>query len=184
MAGRSFEDSDAADAERVALVNRQFERQFFLGNDAVGRTIMVNGAETRVVGVTEDFKVHQLGEAPVPYLFLSQRQSYSPYITFLARGTGDEDAIALGMMTTARAVDPGLLIFVSSTMQRHLGVPLLLRRMGAALVGTFALLALLRTGRAARQHLGQPGAAHLERRGVVGTDRGAARARSPWPCIR
>ncbi len=143
VAGRGFDPTDVLDGEPVALVNEEFVRRFFPQGDALGRTISVNDAETQVVGVTGDFKVRQIGEPQRPYVFLSHRQSFSPYITILARTNGDASVLALEMMAAARALDPDVLVFTTNTMERHLSVMTVARELGALVILGFAFLALL-----------------------------------------
>ena len=143
VAGRGFDATDVVDGEPVALVNEEFVRRFFPEGDALGRTIRVNDAETQVVGVTRDIKVRQIGEPQRPYVFLSHRQSFSPFVTILARTNGDSDVLALEMLAAARALDPDVLIFNSNTMERHLSVMIIARELGALVIVGFAVLALL-----------------------------------------
>ena len=143
VAGRSFDASDQADTEDVVLVSEEFTRRFFPQSGAIGRTIIVNDDEVRVVGVTADHKVRQLGESPRPFIYLNHRQSYSRYVTILARTAGDSERLALDMMLAARALDPEVMVIATKTMRRHLAGMLLGRELGAMVVGGFALLALL-----------------------------------------
>jgi predicted permease len=141
--GRGFDLTDQADTEPVALVNEEFARLFFPEGDPIGRTIIVDGGETQVVGVTADHKVRNLGETQRPYVYLSQSQRFSRDLRILARTTGDPERLALEMMATARALDPEIMIIRTTTMRRHLATMLLGRELGAMVVGGFALLALL-----------------------------------------
>ena len=142
VAGRGFNVSDVADGEPVSLVSEAFVARFFPSGGAVGSTIVINGDETQVVGITADTKVRNLGETPRPFIYFSQRQSFSSNGTILARADGDAGALALEMMSIARALDPEIMILDSKTMQRHLSTQLVARQLGAWVVSGFALLAL------------------------------------------
>ena len=143
VSGRSFDASDVADGEPVAMVSEAFVSRFFPEGSAIGRTIVVNGDATRVVGVTADTKVRNLGESPRPFVYFSQRQSFSSYVTILARADGDAAAVAVQMLSIARSLDPDIMVLNSKTMARHLGVQLVARQLGAGIVAGFALLALI-----------------------------------------
>lgn len=143
VAGRGFEPEDAADAERVALVNEELARRFFPAGDAVGATIGIGDAEARVVGVTSLTKVRQLGEDPRPFVYESYAQSFSRFVTVVARTNGDADRLAVDMLARARALDPQIIVIESKTMARHLAIMLVGRQLGALVVSGFALLALL-----------------------------------------
>jgi ABC-type antimicrobial peptide transport system permease subunit len=117
-------------------------RRFFPAGQAIGRTILVNDAETVVVGVTADHKVRRLGEDPRPYIYLGHGQSYAQSVTLVARTTGDADRLALDMLAAARALDPEVMVVESKTMERHLATMLLARELGALMVAGLALIAL------------------------------------------
>jgi macrolide transport system ATP-binding/permease protein len=143
VAGRGFDAREQPDTEEAALVNEEFVRRFFPGGDAVGRSITLNQDPVVVVGVTADHKVRQLGEQPRAMVYLSHRQTFSNYVSVVARTTVDDERLALEMMTVARALDPEIMIVGTKTMRRHLAIVLLGRELGAWVVGGFALLALL-----------------------------------------
>jgi predicted permease len=141
--GRGFSTMDQADTEEVALVTEEFVRRFFPEGQAVGKTIVVNDDPVRVVGVTADHKVRQLGEAPRPYVYRHIRQSYSSLVWLVARASGDAERLPIEMIAVARSLDPEIMVMEAKTMRRHLAVMLLGRELGAMVVGGFALLALL-----------------------------------------
>jgi len=74
---------------------------------------------------------------------LSNRQSYSAFVTIPARTSGDAGALGLEMLTLARELDPEIIVFQNTTMERHLAIQLLPRQLGALVVSGFALLALV-----------------------------------------
>jgi predicted permease len=146
VSGRGFGAGDVADGEPVAVVTQEFARRFFPGGAPVGATIAVDDEETRVVGVTTDVKVRQIGEDTRPFLYLSHRQSHVPVVWMVARTTGDDERLALDMLATARELDPEIMVVESTTMERHLSVMFIARELGALVVGGFALLALVLAG--------------------------------------
>jgi predicted permease len=143
LEGRNLALSDDRAAEPVAVVNETFARRFFPEGEALGSMVRINDAETRVVGVSRNTKVRQLGEEPRPFIYVSMRQHFDPFSFVLARTSGDADALALEMFTTVRAMDPEIMIFESTTMERHLSIMLVARKLGAGVVAGFAVLALL-----------------------------------------
>jgi ABC-type antimicrobial peptide transport system permease subunit len=104
-----------------------------------------NDDEARVVGVTHDFKVRQLGEAPRPFVFQSVRQSRTSGAWVVASTAAGSDAerVAAEMVQVARSLDPGIRVYDVRTMRRHLATMLLGRELGALVVSGFALLALI-----------------------------------------
>ncbi len=143
LAGRGFASTDEAGGDEVVVVNEAFARRFFGGGSAVGRTIRVNDREVRIVGVVATAKIRQLGEEPRPFVYRNLRQAFTHYVFVVARTSGDANRTAPELLRTARTLDPGVLVIEGSTMERHLAVHLLPRKLGAAVIAGFAALALL-----------------------------------------
>jgi len=71
-AGRAFTAGDSADAPKVVIVNETFARQYWPGQDPVGKHIAVGRwPEAEVVGLTADVKNQGLEKATQPQLYLS-----------------------------------------------------------------------------------------------------------------
>jgi predicted permease len=143
LEGRNFDAGDVPESQPVVMVNEEFVRRFFPDGDALGRTVRVEGDDHTVVGVVATTKVRNLGEDPRPFVYGNLHQDFTHFVTFAARTTGDEGALALSMVDAARGLDPEIMIAKSYTMGRHLEVMLLARRLGALVVTGFAVLALL-----------------------------------------
>ena len=143
LEGRGFDATDVADGESVVLVNEAFQRRFFPDESAVGRTVRVRDTDARVVGVVATARIRQIGEEPRPFLYANLRQSFARFVTVVARTAGDAGPTGPAMLEAARAMDPAVLVIEATTMERHLSLQLLPRRLGASIVAGFAALALL-----------------------------------------
>ncbi len=70
--GRGFTAADNAQSPKVLIVNETFARQFWPGQNAIGKHIVVGrwteGGE--VIGVAEDIKNRGLGEEPQPQVYI------------------------------------------------------------------------------------------------------------------
>ncbi len=143
LEGRGVEAGDRSDSEKVAWVNTEFARIFLADGDAVGRTITVGDDAWRVAGVIRTHKVRRIGEDPRPFLYRSFRQVPTNYAFVVAHTTMDDERLLLDMISDARALDPNVMLTQTLTLRRHLASMLLGRELGAAVVGGFALLALL-----------------------------------------
>jgi len=142
LEGRNFGPSDVPDGQPVILVNEAFAQKFFPGEGAVGRTVRVEDEDRTVVGVVATAKIRSLGEEPRPFVYGNFAQDYSNFATVVARTSGDPGALSLSMVAAARALDPEIMVVQSYTMERHLAIMLLPRRLGAVVVAGFAVLAL------------------------------------------
>lgn len=144
LRGRVFDAGiDVPDAPRVAMVNQAFVERFWPGEDGVGRTFRIDTAQYSVVGVVETVKIRSMGEAPRPFLYRAYSQRYTSYPTLVARTRGPADGAAAEIFSILRSQDPDLVIVETKTMDRHLGGLLIPFRLGALVIGSVALLALV-----------------------------------------
>jgi putative ABC transport system permease protein len=145
VSGRESDDRDRPDAIQVAIVNQAFVREFFPGQNPLGKHVR-SGAQTgawrEIVGVVGN--VRQLGP--------SQPESPGIYIPFQQEPTGDADFALrtirspLGLVAAVRAavqaIDPAQPVYDVATMDQRLSESTAPQRFSALLVGAFALLAL------------------------------------------
>jgi putative ABC transport system permease protein len=143
LRGRNFDQADRPDTQRVAIVSAAMAERFWPGEDAVGRIIRrSNVPDLMVVGVAGDAKVLDLSESPRPFIYLPYSQSYSALTSIVARTSVDPERTALDMVATVRELDPGLILWTPTTMERHMGFVLLPFRLSALILSAFAVLAV------------------------------------------
>lgn len=79
VSGRGILETDTDESPRVALVNQTLAARYWPEQDPVGRRLRIVGRETEswveVVGVTADSRYNWIGEAPTPFVYLSQAQA-------------------------------------------------------------------------------------------------------------
>lgn len=148
VAGRDFRASDNASAPHVALVNETAARQFWPGEDPLGKRLRFgkDSPWMSIVGVVRDGKYRTLGESPRPFLYPSSQQLYTPFMTLVVAADGDEQAMLRQVRRELDALDPNVPIFKIATMSEHLSIMLFPARMGAALLAAFGALGLLLAG--------------------------------------
>lgn len=105
--GRWFAESDRNESPRVALINEAGVRQWFGGQDPVGRRV-VSGTTREIVGVVGDVPQRSLGESVAPHLFLPYAQRPSRTLRFVVRGAGEFSGQAAAVRAAVRSVDPHL----------------------------------------------------------------------------
>ncbi len=91
----------------------------------------------------KDTKYYSLGEDPVAYFYLSAKQSYPTVMTFHVAARGDAESVLHLTEQEVAALDPDLPVFDTRTMREQMKVALLPVNLGASVVGTFGLLALV-----------------------------------------
>ncbi len=105
LRGRAFGPSDDQPGPAAILINRSMAQKYWPGQDAIGQTIDLVGysdgslpnTAARIVGITEDAPINQVGEIPEPYIYMPFHFSQMGEITF-ALGT-KQNAMSLAQST-------------------------------------------------------------------------------------
>jgi ABC-type antimicrobial peptide transport system permease subunit len=95
------------------------------------------------VGVSADYKVRSVMEAPTPYVHLAAAQRPAAYNTLMARTTGDTDVVLASIRRELLAMAPRLVFINQSTMERTVATALLPTRVGSMLAAGFGGLGTL-----------------------------------------
>jgi predicted permease len=142
--GRVFTDVDRAGAPRVAIVNETFARRFWPDRSAVGQHIrMGNAGPIEIVGVARDGKYWSVAEAPRSYFYLPAAQENASLILHVRAARGGMAAVQRLVREAVRSLDPLLPILRLDTMERQIAGSMVTQRAAGALVGVFAVLAVL-----------------------------------------
>jgi predicted permease len=141
--GREFTAQDAADAPRVAMVNEATVRQYWPGQDAVGRRLQRGPQSLEIVGVVRDTKDKGLTRDPRPAIYLPLAQNYTPEVTLHARSTVDARTLLAAIRRELRAIDAQLPVYNLRTLSERKDGSLYAERAVAAVLTLFALLALM-----------------------------------------
>ena len=149
--GRSFERTDGTRSPPVAIVNEAAARQYWPGEDALGKRLKVGDPSrnpwTTIVGIAGD--VRQMGlDAPVkaemyfPYSQISDQPWFAPR-DLVVRTAAEPMSLVPAIKQAIRAVDPEQAVSNIRTFDEVLDEEVVQRRLGTALVAAFAALALL-----------------------------------------
>ena len=144
--GRTFNDSDRRDSERVAVVSQALARRYWPNGSALGRILRQRdpaGTNLVIVGVASDINIRSLGEAPRDVIYLPYTQSEgAPVRTFVARTNADPARMLQTLAAAGREVDPDLQVVQSMTMATHLAMSRLPSQIGAFMLSVFAVMAM------------------------------------------
>jgi predicted permease len=128
----------------VAMINETMARQFWPGEEPVGRRIRILFSPwIEVVGVVADVRHAGLSRDPVAEMYLSHLQEPQRDITLLVKTGGDPAAIAPMVRAGIRSMDPNLPLPAVIAMQDVVRSSIGRRRFDALLLATFAGVALL-----------------------------------------
>ena len=90
--GRAFTDDDRAGSRRVAIVNQQFAKTYWPGQDPIGKRIRLDSADgpaAEVVGVAKTGHYLAVNEAPAPFVYLPYEQNPRSRMTLIVQSVGD-----------------------------------------------------------------------------------------------
>ncbi len=143
--GRLFLDSDREDTSPVVIVSEAFARRYFPGEDPLGKSLDVFGAQRTIVGVVDN-----IAQSRVPldgrvdgglYLPVAQRPSQAPF--YALRTAGEPQALASDVRKAVWSVDPDQPIGLLKTLTDHIREQLASIVFIEAFVGGLGLLAMI-----------------------------------------
>ena len=143
VAGRGFTAHDDEKSQPVAIVNQEFCKRYWPGQDAIGKRVGFYGREFTVVGVAQNAKYRLLHYAPEPMVFLPLYQSYHDTAIIHLRVAGDPKAFVPVVKKTVAEIDPDLPLFNVMTLKSSMQFGSIFERLAATLAGSFGLLALV-----------------------------------------
>ena len=141
--GRDFTWHDAPDTERVVLINQAAARRFWPGEDPVSRVALVNGDETRVIGVVSDVRAYGLETAAAPEIFLPATQADPEGAELVIRTAVPPDRLAAEVMAVLRSLNPAQPATTLQPLEWIVDRAVSPRRFFVLLVAAFAALGLV-----------------------------------------
>jgi len=112
--GRAFTEHDRAESRRVAIVNEQFAKTYWPGQDAIGKRIRLDSADgpaAEIVGVAKTGHYLAVNEAPAPFVYVPYEQNPRPRMTLVVQSTGDAAALAKPLRNAVRSIDGNVPVF-------------------------------------------------------------------------
>jgi hypothetical protein len=118
--GRSFEQRDRAGSTPVVLINETLARQFWSGDSPLGRTLIADGDRVEVVGVVQDGKYQNVGEAPLGAIYRPIAQRSPVMATVAIRASGSPIELARAVREAIAHADPEVPVYDVRPMIEHL----------------------------------------------------------------
>ncbi len=145
LAGRAFTETDERGATPVALVNATFAQRLWSDGSPVGAHVTLPNLDyaVEVVGVVGDIQPFNPGENAEPEIYFSNRQFTRWATYFVLRTEIDPTALVAPATTTLATIDPELVPSRVSTLEQLAARQRVAPRFNLALVGVFALVALV-----------------------------------------
>ncbi|MBK8060267.1 MAG: FtsX-like permease family protein [Gemmatimonadetes bacterium] len=105
-AGREFLPTDRGDAPLVLVVNEAFERKWFPGERALGKTVIAGGrVRAEIVGVVGDIRQRSMAEVAVPTMYIHVPQNGRVRMNLVVRTRGEPLAMVPLVREAIRSVD-------------------------------------------------------------------------------
>ena len=163
--GRQFRADEDASKPAVAIINQSMARQYFPGEDPLGKRLLYAPTTTQpameIVGIVDDIKEGPLDGVTNPTMYVAFEQDPTNGFVLVARTAQSDEAMLPTLTAAIHQIDPDVSTFFGTTMTRAIETSpaAYLRRSSASLVGGFAAVALAaRRDRVlrGRRVLGQP----------------------------
>jgi predicted permease len=141
---RSIGVQDRINTPLVGVVNQQFVRNFFPGENPLGKTV-VNGNHTyQIVGICGDAHFEDVRSAAPPTFYGPFTQAHDiRNMTFELKTAASEGSVLKSVREVVRSVDKDLPVFDIRTQTEQIDATLSNERLFAALASGFGLLALV-----------------------------------------
>jgi putative ABC transport system permease protein len=158
IAGREFNERDAAETPPVALISQNLARRHWPQGSPLGARLRINDNNqgprlVEVVGVVGDVKHLSLDGEPAPHIYLPVRQAHEDGVAWLTntqywllRTTVDPLTLSAAARREIQAVDRNAPASNVRTMEQYLAASVAPRRFNLRLLSIFAAAALILAG--------------------------------------
>jgi len=151
LRGRTFNDRDTKDSQRVIIIDQAMAEQYFPGEDPVGKRLGVdigNNDEgwvmSEIIGVVARMRFHAVDEmGPLPVIYCSLGQAQRTSLTLFLRSTMGSAALEHSIRDAIGSIDPSLPVFDARRMMDRVQESWGSQRLLTFLFSVFAGLALV-----------------------------------------
>jgi putative ABC transport system permease protein len=153
LKGRDFNERDDHNSAPVVIVSDTFARQFFPGENPIGKRIEPgistwdneDSTMREIIGVVADIHNRALNTDPKPVYYLPQSQVPFNELTMVVKTSGDPHALIISMTREVEAMDSELPVFSVKTMDEYVSSSVAAPRFNTTLLSIFAGVALVLT---------------------------------------
>ncbi len=145
LKGRFFTEQDDARAPKVVIVDELTARSFWLGENPLGKHLIIDKAPLEIVGVVGQVKHSGLAVGPEASIYVPYLQEPFPSMTFVVRTTSDQQSMVAAIRRAVQSVDKDQPIFKIQSMEQIISDSIAHPRSISLLLGAFAGIALALT---------------------------------------
>ena len=147
IAGRDFEPADTSGQKDVVLISQSMAKQFFPGENPIGRHLRISFSPDRlreVIGVVGDVKERGLDVLePISMLYEPLRADQRGAFSLVIRASGNTAGLASAVAETLRLMNPEIAVRDVRSMDQIVAISLSRQRSSMYLFAALAGLALL-----------------------------------------
>ena len=143
LAGRDLSWQDGEKSEPVVIINQTAARYLWPGEDPVGKIALVNGKDTRVIGLIADIRESSAETVPGWQMYLPITQAGPVGAQLVVRTKLPPASLASSVLTTLRSMNPTQPAREFRTIQQIVDHATSPRRFFVVLVSVFATLGLV-----------------------------------------
>lgn len=150
VSGRDFNDQDRPDSEPVAIVNQALADEYFPHQNPLGKQIRVQEVKMpwlTIIGISGNIKhtelMNEMQWVETPGFYRPVTQDPEPLMALAIRTTGDSGPLGRAVQQLIVATDPDIPVSDPQPLDADLSKALEYPRFRAAILGMFALGALL-----------------------------------------
>jgi predicted permease len=146
LRGRLFTETDTEKAPYVTILNQSMARHYWGNQDPIGQRISSDGKEwLTIVGIVGDVRQYGLDKPPADEIYVTLAGSPVSSASLLVRTQKDPMRMAHDLAAIVYSIDPNQPVAEIRTLEQARQMALAPPRLMSALVGAFALLALVIT---------------------------------------
>jgi putative ABC transport system permease protein len=150
LRGRFFVQGDDEKAAKVCIIDDELARQYWPGEDAVGKAILMDEPKpgeqppiTTVVGVIHVIKNYGVDQPVLPEIFVPFAQRPGGGGNLVVRSSVDFGSLTATMRAALQSLDPDLPVYDVRPLESFVSENVAPRRLSVLLLSLFAGLALL-----------------------------------------
>jgi putative ABC transport system permease protein len=141
--GRTITDRDTSTAPPVLLIDETLAKQYWPGEDPIGRRMRLWGEYREVVGIVSQVHHYGLEKQPEPTIYGSYEQMPNKAMALAVRTTMDTAAVVKAVKNAVWSVDRGQPVFQIRSMDEYMALADTAPRISTLLLGIFAGISML-----------------------------------------
>src|SRR6201987_2350855 len=141
--GREFAPEDKEGSQPVVVVNQEFVRRYWPGQDAIGKKLSADGLNFTVIGVARNSDYNNLHEAAEPFFYVPIYQDYARGPIFHMRVAGNPLAYTGALEKVVHELNADMPVLADAPLATRVQVASTGSRIAGTFVGAFGFLALV-----------------------------------------